>query len=152
MAAFRMERFLIISLMLNMVVLAIAQNSVPSTGGSPSDTSSTVGGGNEAGASGSDHESFGLSRGGLIAIITVIVAVVVFGSILPDQRPIYPLLRVSSHLNSPFLSCKEKIVGAQGAYAELCKESVDCSNTEAIRIPKGCSNTKKGFEGISTPG
>jgi hypothetical protein len=112
-----MKGVLIITLVLNILALAIAQDSAttklaapakasataasvssyfasmatgsvnqPGDGGSPGDPSSTggVGSGNEAGASGSDYESFSLSKGGLIAIIVVIVAVVVFGGMLPD--------------------------------------------------------------------
>jgi hypothetical protein len=60
-------------------------------GGSPGDADSTPGGGDAAGASGADTSSFNLSKGGLIAIIVVVTAVCIFGSMSSCQKETYDL-------------------------------------------------------------
>lgn len=68
--------------------LATATPEQPGSGPSAGDAGSTAGsGGSDAGASGSDSGSFTLSKGGIIAIIVVVVFVVLFGSELnPEVR------------------------------------------------------------------
>jgi hypothetical protein len=52
-------------------------------GGGPGESTAPGGTGNAAGASGTDTSGFNLSKGGLIAIIVVVVLVAVFGSMSP---------------------------------------------------------------------
>jgi hypothetical protein len=49
-------------------------------GGGPGEATAAGGTGNAAGAAGSDVSGFNLSKGGMIAIIVVVVLVAIFGS------------------------------------------------------------------------
>jgi hypothetical protein len=115
-------------------------------GGGPGDASSSGGSGNAAGASGSDTTSFSLSKGGLIAIIVVVAAVSIFGSMyLIQDLYLIPLISFSC-FNGTFLPGEEEILGSSCNDQEICEEGSDSFDPTAVRISKQCEASQAELE------
>jgi hypothetical protein len=96
--------------------------------------------GTEQGASGKSQGAVGISKGGLVAIIVVVVAVSVIGSgFLPDDfmSPSYPLTRCSSFHGSTILPGQEEGMEDSRKHPQVRPQGRHGPHAAPVRVPQG---------------
>jgi hypothetical protein len=134
------------------VFAALASATPQQQGGDVAPGDAANGGGdlgdqNAAGASGSDHESFNLSKGGMIAIIVVVVVVAVFGSMCPvshDTRDGYSHANIMTVASSVlFYLAKKRSWEVRATIRKSAKRVATALTPRRSEFPKGVRDPKR---------